>query len=472
MTDAPRPVDLLNGPIGKALFAFSLPVLGSNVLQSLNASVNSIWIGRFLGEAALTAAANANMVLFLLLGVVFGVAMATGILIGHTVGARDIDQARRVVGTSATFFTGLSLLVTGFGFFLAPQLLKWMHTPADALPFAVSYLRIIFIAIPPMFLYQYVMMGLRGAGDARTPFMFMAISVFLDIVLNPIFIFGWGPVPALGIAGSATATLIAQTSTLIALIVYLYRSKHFLVLHQNELSYLKPDKRIMRTLLFRGIPMGMQMMVISSSMLVLISLINRHGSRTTAAFGAAMQLWNYIQMPAFAIGSAVSSMAAQNMGAGLWKRVNQIARSGLLLNFYMTGSGVLLVYLLERYALRLFLPDDPQTIAIALHINAIVLWTFILFGSTMVFSAVTRAAGAVYVPLAILFITQWLARLPFAYLLQPTWGADAMWWSYAISSGSAVVLTLIYYRFGSWKKVRMSGVSKAEPVVAAEGADG
>jgi putative MATE family efflux protein len=470
MSNASRAVDLLNGPIGKAMWAFSLPVLGSNVLQSLNASVNSIWIGRFLGESALTAAANANSVLFLLLGLVFGIAMATGILIGHTIGARDLDQAKRVVGTSATFFLTLSTAVALIGIVFAPQLLRWMQTPADALPFAVSYLRIIFIAIPPMFAYQYVMMALRGAGDARTPFLFMLLSVFLDIALNPLLIFGWGPVPALGIAGSASATLIAQTSTLIALIVYLYRKKHFLVLHKNELSYLKPDKSIMRTLIFRGIPMGMQMMVVSLSMLVMITLINRHGSSTTAAYGAAMQIWNYIQMPAFAIGSAVSTMAAQNMGAGLWNRVTQIVRSGLLLNLYTTGSCVVVAYLLERFALRLFLPDDPQTLAIALHLNAIVLWTFILFGASMVWGGVCRAAGAVYVPLACLFVSQWLVRLPFAYLLEPHWGADAIWWSYVLSSSLSVVLNWIYYRMGSWKKVRMAGVANAEPVVVAESA--
>jgi putative MATE family efflux protein len=472
MSNVSRPTDLLSGPIAKTMWVFSLPVLGSNVLQSLNASVNSIWIGRFLGESALTAAANANSVLFLLLGVVFGIAMATGILVGHTVGARDIDQAKRVVGTSATFFLGLSVTVALIGVVFAPQLLKWMQTPADALPFAISYLRIIFIAIPPMFAYQYVMMALRGAGDSSTPFRFMIVSVFLDIALNPLLIFGWGPIPALGIAGSASATLISQSATLIALIVHLYRKKHFLVLHKNELGYLKPDKRITRTLIFRGIPMGMQMMVVSLSMLVMITLINRHGSRTTAAYGAAMQIWNYIQMPAFAIGSAVSTMGAQNMGAGLWNRVTQIVRSGLLLNLYTTGSCVVVAFLIEPYALRLFLPDDPQTLAIAVHLNAIVLWTFIPFGASMVWGGICRAAGAVYVPLAFLIVSQWLARLPFAYLLEPSWGADAIWWSYVLSSTLSVVLNWLYYRFGSWKKVRMAGVSKAEPVVVAESASG
>ena len=465
----PQRFDLTSGPIGKTLFAFTLPMLGSNILQSLNASVNSIWIGRYLGEEALTAAANANMVLFFLIGTVFGIAIATGILVGHAVGAKDLNHAKRVVGTSATFFAVLSLLVAVLGFLLAPQLLLWMQTPADAMPFAISYLRIIFVAIPPMFFYQYAMMALRGGGDSKTPFVFMIISVFLDIALNPLFIFGWGPVPALGIAGSATATLIAQGSTLIGMIAYLYRKKHFLVLHRDELSYLRLNRQILRTLIFRGVPMGLQMMVVSSSMLALITLINRYGSQTTAAFGAAMQVFTYIQMPAFAIGSAVSAMAAQNIGAGRWDRVNKITRSGILLNTYMTGAGIGVLYLLGRYVLGLFLPDDPQTIAIAVHINSIVLWGFLLFGATFVLLGVSRATGAVYGPLVILFLSLWVARLPFAYFLDPLMHDDAIWWSFPVGNIVSLVLAALYYRAGSWKKVHMAGVSSKEPIVEPAG---
>src|SRR6478609_4757094 len=160
--------DLTSGPITSTLLLFALPVLGSNVLQSLNGSINAVWVGRFLGESALTATSNANLVLFLILGTVFGIGMAATILVAQWVDA----------------------------------ILNTLGTPPDALPLARSYLRIIFVAVPMMNLLSFVMTVLRGAGDSRTPFFFMALAVVLDIVLNPLLIRGIGPFPALGVAGS------------------------------------------------------------------------------------------------------------------------------------------------------------------------------------------------------------------------------------------------------------------------------
>ena len=270
-----KALDLTQGPIVRTLIAFTLPTLGSNVLQSLNASVNAIWVGHFLGEAPLTAATNANMVLFLLMAAVFGVAMATGIMVGQSVGARDLQQAKRVVGSSAVFMVILSVATALLGALTAEPILRLMSTPADAMPYAVSYLRIVFIATPSMFFYIYAAMVLRGAGDARTPFIFMFVSVGLDIALNPLLIFGPGPLPALGIRGAALAMLISQTTTLLAMIVLLYRRKHFLVIHRDELHYLRLDLGIVKVLVMRGLPMGLQMLIVSSSMLTVLGLDQR-----------------------------------------------------------------------------------------------------------------------------------------------------------------------------------------------------
>jgi len=140
-TEPPAKPGLTEGAVGKTLLVFSLPILGSNVLQSLNGSVNSIWVGRYLGSAALTATSNANTIMFFLIGMVFGVGMAASILVGQSIGAQDTDHAKRVAGTSASFFVLVSILISIAGFLLSPQLLHWMRTPADALPFAVAYLR-------------------------------------------------------------------------------------------------------------------------------------------------------------------------------------------------------------------------------------------------------------------------------------------------------------------------------------------
>ena len=450
---APR--DLTQGRIGPTLVCFALPVLAGNVLQSLNGSVNSIWVGHYLGEAALTATANANTILFFLLGTVFGIGMAATILIGQAIGARDIDRAKRVVGTSADFFFGLAALVSLLGYAIAPQLLGLIRMPADALPLALAYLRIIFLALPFLFGYSFLMMVLRGAGDARTPFLFLLLSVGLDIALNPLLIFGWGPLPRLGIAGSATATLVANAVSLAALLAHLYRRGHFLALRRGDGPYLRPDPAILRALVGKGLPMGLQMVVISLSMIVMYSLVNGFGSQTTAAFGACMQLWNYIQMPSFAIMAAASSMAAQNVGAGLWQRVHGVARSGVAVNVLLTGGLVALVYAFDRAGLGLFLPGDSVALAIGQHVNATVVWSFVFFGVSMVLAGVVRATGAVVPPLLILFVALWLVRIPFAYALLPHWGADAVWWSFPLGSLVSLLLTVAYYRYGGWRQTHM-----------------
>ncbi len=448
--------ELTTGSIPRRLFTFALPILLGNVLQSVNGSINAIWVGNFLGTAALTATNNSNIVMFLLLGAVFGITMASTILIAQSVGARNLDDARRVVGTSATFFFVLSLVFALVGLWLSPAILAWMGTPGDALPLGVSYMRVMFLALPASYAFFFINAALRGAGDSRTPFAFLVLSVLLDIVLNPVLIFGLGPFPEMGIAGSATATLVSQLVSVAALVHYIYRKRNPLTLRRADVHLLRIDWGIVRTIVAKGIPMGLQMIVLSSSMVIFMRFVNRFGSDTAAAFAAAQQLWNYVQMPALALGAAVSSMAAQNIGAGLWDRVRDTARFGVLYNFLLTGIPVILLYLASRPAIGIFLPADSPAIGIAVHLNLIVLWSFPLFGVSMVLSGVVRAAGAVVAPLLILAFALLMVRAPLAWLTVDRWGADAVWWSFTISAIVAMALTVAYYLAGSWRSARMA----------------
>src|SRR5205085_2747410 len=217
--------DLTQGPIASTLLWFTLPALGSTALQSLNASVNAAWIGHYLGEAALSATSNANLLLFFLLGIVFGVSIANSVLVGQAVGARRLHEVKRIVGTSLSFFGLASVVMAIVGALETPTILALMKTPPEAQPLAAAYLRVIFMALPFMYLYNFLMMAMRGAGDSKTPFRFTLLSVGLDIALNPILILGLGPLPAMGIAGSATATLIAQTTSLVAMVITLQRRR-------------------------------------------------------------------------------------------------------------------------------------------------------------------------------------------------------------------------------------------------------
>lgn len=450
-----KPRSLTEGSISHRLFVFAIPILIGNILQSLNGSVNAVWVGRYLGEAALTATSNANTVLFLLLSAVFGASMAATILIGQFLGARRLHDAKRVVGTTTSFSFAISVAMSALGWVVCEPLLVAMKTPIDALPLAVAYMRVIFLALPFLCMYTFAVSVLRGAGDAKTPLYFLVLSVCLDIVLNPMLIFGVGPIPALGITGSALATLLAQAVSLFALVIHLYRRQNMLCLRGPELALLRVDWRIVGTLVIKGIPMALQLLVVSLSMVLMFTLVNRFGVNTTAAFGAAFQVWNYIQMPSFAIGMAVSSMAAQNVGAQKWDRVTATARVGVMFNFALTGGLVLIIEIFSEPAMGLFLPAGSPALDIAVRLNHIAAWSFVFLGISLVLFGVVRATGAVVAPLIILAISLLGVRFPLADALVDRFQADAIWWSFPISSVVAVVLTVLYYRLGSWREARM-----------------
>ncbi|MCY7312715.1 MAG: MATE family efflux transporter [Pseudoxanthomonas sp.] len=462
------PRDLTQGPIARTLFVFALPILGGNALQSMNGSVNAVWVGRFLGEEALTAITNANNIMFLLLGGVFGFGMASTILVAQAMGRKDLPGARKVIGTAATFFLGISIVLAALGLPLSRYVLVWMSTPAAALPLADAYLKIIFLALPFLYAFAFLSAILRGAGDTRTPFLFLLLAVLLDIVLVPLLMFGIGPFPAMGMAGSATATLIANAIALAALLSWLRYRRNPLWISRGERHLYRPDWTIVRALVTKGVPMGLQMVLISLAMIAMISMVNQFGTLTTAAYGASLQLWTYVQMPAMAIGAACSSMAAQNVGAGRWDRVDATARTGVGFNFLLTGALILPLILLDRFTLAMFMPPGSEALEIARQLNHIAVWSFLFFGVVFVLAGVVRATGAVIPPLIILGIALWGIRVPFANLLQPVMGVDAIWWSFPVSAFCAMAMQLAYYRWGNWRSARMLPPEPEEVAIPSE----
>lgn len=445
-------LDLTNGPIAKTLILFALPTLASNILQTLSGSVNAMWVGQFLGESALAATANANIIMFLMFATFFGFGMAATVLIGQAIGRGDVDAARRATGgvTGLALLFSVAIAVTGW--FTSDTILRWLDTPTEAFGYAHDYLRVTFVAVPASMLMVTLMMASRGAGDAMTPLRFMVLSVILDIILNPLLILGIGPFPRLGIAGSALATAIAGTISLAGMIGWFYARDHVLRLRGRELAYLTPKWSELRFVISRGLPMGAQMLVISGAGIVMIGLVNREGLVTAAAYGATLQLWNYIQMPALAVGAAVSAMAAQNIGANRWDRVSAITNGGIAINLAMTGVLIALLLAFDRAALALFLGADSPAIEVSRHIQYVATWTFLPFGTTIVLIGTLRANGSVVPPLIILFLSMFPIRFGIYWFAYPALAADAIWWSFPLSSLAALAMAWMVYRHGGWRR--------------------
>lgn len=444
--------NLTTGPIYPALLLFALPTLGSSILQSANGSIDAIWVGRLLGEDALAATTNGNLIMFLLTAFVFGFGMAATILVGQSVGRKDMQAAKEVVGTAIGTFAPLAVLIAVGGWFIAPALLSVLGTAPEITPLARDFLRVTFLAMPAILMLTMLMMALRGSGDSITPLIFMALAVLLDVVLNPVFILGLGPAPRMGIGGSAFAMAIANYVSLIAMLVYIYARKQPLRLARAELGLLVPKPALLRLMLQKGLPIGIQMVVVSSSMLTMMVLVNREGVDTTAAFGATQQLWTYVQMPAMALGAAVSAMTAQNIGAGRWDRVGRITRAGILYNLALTGGLVAILLVASHQALGLFLGAQSSAVAIGEHIGRIATWGFIAFGVSMVLFATVRANGQVIWPLIILFVSLYPVRLGVAVGLRDWLGSDALWISFPVAMLATMLMAMVLYLHGGWRR--------------------
>jgi len=444
--------NLTEGPVLRTLIMFSIPTLMANILQSLSGTINSIWVGRLIGEDALAATANANIVMFMISSAAFGFGMAGTVLIGQRFGARDIDGARRTFGTAIGFCFILALIVAVVGYTSSAPLLRLLGTPGDAYGLALTYLRIIFLSMPFLMISIVLTMGLRGAGDARTPLIFMVVTVLIDTIFNPLLIRGIGPIPPLGIAGSALSTMAASFISFLGMLAFTYAKDLPLRLRGAELRYLVPARAELKFIVTKGLPMGAQMLVMSAAGVIMVGLVNREGLVTTAAYGAAMQLFTYIQMPAMAIGGAVSAMAAQFIGAKKWDGLDGVTNSGIMVNLVMTGVLTVLLVLLDKPALALFLGSGSPAIPVGEHIQWIAGWNFMLFGVTMVYSATMRAAGAVMIPLIIISVSLYPVRLGFYYLTYEQLGADAIWYGYPVSAVASFVLGWWFYHYSGWRK--------------------
>ena len=451
----PKRKDLTTGPITRTLILFALPTLGSNILQSLNGSINAIWVGQILGESALAATSNATLIMFLMFALLFGFGMAATILVGQHMGRRDVDALRRVVGTGAGLFLAMSLVIAVLGYLKTPTLLRLLATPPEAMPLAQAYLSVVFLSMPASFVVVQLTMSLRGVGDAMTPLIWMMVSVMLDIALNPVLMMGLGPFPKMGIAGSAWASTIAAYVSLVGLLIHIYARDLVIRLRGAEWRYLIPDPAILKVIVAKGFPMALQMVILAASGLIMIGLINREGVITAAAYGVTQQLWNYISMPAMAVGGAVSAMTAQNIGANRWDRVSRITRSGVIFSLVVTTSMVVLLALVDRQALGLFLAQNSPAMPIARHIQLMATWSFIMFGITFILFGTVRANGSVWPPVVILVVSLIPFRLGVAWLMRPFWGADAIWLSFPMSSAVTMLLAIGYHRWGGWRKAHM-----------------
>jgi putative MATE family efflux protein len=444
----------VEGPIAPTLARFALPLLLTNFLHSVAATWGAIWVGQVLGANALTAVATGTVILYMVMGTAMGIGTAAAVAIGQALGAGDMRAVKRVVGCAVAFVGALSLALAAAGWWLAPTIIDGMGTPGPASEFAITHLRFTCLSMPSIFTYLVMMMMMRGAGDARTPFKFTLLWIGLAMVLGPLLLTGTFGAPRLGIAALGVSSLLANATALGALVAYVYLKRSPIALHGEDLRHLRPDPVLLALLVRRGVPQALEAIVVQGAYFVLLAMVNTYGASTAAAYSAAAQLWGYVQMPSNALAASMSAMAAMNIGAGHWHRVERIALKGCLLSFAISAVATVSMYALGELPLWLFVPAGGEVLAMAWDINLIVLWGWIALSATMGLFAIMRANGAMLAPMLIFAATMWGVRVPFAKLLQPALGAAAIWWSFPFGAICSALIAWAYYRCGSWRRRR------------------
>lgn len=450
---SPHSSDFTTGSIPRHLIAFSTPMLLGNLLQALYNTVDSIWVGRFLGARALASVSVSFPILFALISLVLGFAMATTTLVSQYYGAKMEDRLKKTI-TNSLVLMGLSGAVLGIlGYLLRGSLLRLIGTPDDIFVLASGYLGVFAVGFFPMFIYNVAGAILRGLGDSRTPLRFLAYATVINIVLDPVLIFGLGPIPALGVAGAALATVIAQSISAVLIVVYLMKTVRLIPGIRDILSL---DPALTWLIVKIGLPAGAQQTLVSLGMMALVSIVNRFGSIQAAGYGIGGRIDQFAFMPAMSMGLAVTALVGQNLGAGRGDRVSQIVRWSLLLSGSITGIVALIAVALPKLPLSAF-TRDPELLAAGTAYLRWVGLAYVPMACTFVLVGVLRGAGDTMASFFITLLMLWVVRVPLAvyFTTRGGLGVDGVWVSIALSSLVGVTLNALYYGSGRWRKKRL-----------------
>lgn len=437
-------------PLWKTFLFFLLPMMGSNIMQSLSGTVNNIYLGQMLGVHAVSAVTGFFPILFLLISFCIGLGSGASVLIAQAYGANEPLRVKAVAGTTLTVTMILGFVIAIFGGSFTRTMLNLIGTPPDILADATEYARIFLLSVPLLFIFVLFTTITRGVGDTRTPFFALILSTAISMTLTPALIQGWFGLPRMGVASGAYASIVSFFVTVIWIAWYMLWKKHPLAPDRDFLRQLRIDRHILKIVLAIGLPTGLQIIFVSISEIAVLSFVNAFGSNATAAYGAVNQIVSYVQLPAMSIGITASVFGAQAIGRGNTAMLTNIMRTGIILQFVITGGLILLAYIFSRAMLGLFI-TVPQVQDIAQGLLHITLWSYVIFGMAAVVSGVMRSSGAVMIPVALSLTAVLGVQVPLSYWLSHRIGLEGVWIAYPIAFAVMLVFQSSYYWF-VWRK--------------------
>lgn len=445
------PVDMTVGKPWEDIVIFTVPMLLGNIAQQLYNTVDSVVVGQFVGDNALAAVGSAGPILNLLIVLFVGISMGSGIMVSQYLGARNKEALSETIGTSIVLTAIASLLVMVAATLTARPLLELLSTPETIIDWCTSYLRIMFLGVAGMAFYNILSGILRGLGDSMSALLYLLVASGLNIVLDLLFVVRFD----MGVAGVSLATVIAQA---ISALLCIRRLTKLQELFTMEWKYVRLFKKYAAGIIRLGVPSGLTQAIMSMAMLVVQSLTNSFGELFIAANVIVMRVDGFAMMPNFSFGTAMTTYAGQNVGAGEHKRVSEGAKQGTFMAMGTSAVIVALILIFGRYLMRIF-TNTPELVELSMNMMRILAVGYVAVAVTQTLSGVMRGAGDTMTPMWISLVTTIVIRIPVAYGLVyltktpelPQGQRACVFISLLISWVLGAVITGIFYKRGKWK---------------------
>ena len=446
------PTDMTVGSPWKSIAIFTLPMLVGNIAQQLYSTVDSIVVGQEIGDNALAAVGSSAPVLNMLLALFIGISAGTNIMVSQYFGAKNREGLSYSIGNSITVTAAACLILIAVASPLIRPALVLLKTPPSIIDWCADYLMISLVGIAGMAYYNILSGVLRGLGDSISALIYLLVATVLNIGLDIFFV----KVVGIGVAGVAVATVISQFVSSALCLIKLSRMRDCF---DFGLRFLKPKKQYVKTIVRLGIPSGLTQAIFSSAMIIVQSLTNCFGEQFIAANVVTMRVDGFAMMPNFSFGTALTTYAGQNVGAGLYDRVTKGAKQGTLMAVCCSATitGVILIF--GKNLMRVFSETD-ELVEMSYYLMTILAVGYIAVAVTQSLSGIMRGAGDTMTPMWISLITTVAIRVPIAYGISyltrtaelPYGRSECIQISLLSSWVIGAILTAIFYAAGKWKK--------------------
>lgn len=385
--------DMTSGNPLKIIILFSIPVLLGNLFQQFYNMVDTIIVGRYLGEEALAAVGSTGCLMFLVLGFANGIAQGFGVMVSQAFGAKDYSLLKHYVALSLMLTVIISVLLTVPTVAASKQLLLWMNTPENILTMADDYIKVIFMGIICTMFYNVLSGILRGIGDSKTPLYFLIFSSILNIVLDVYLIVSL----QLGTAGAAYATIISQGVAAVLCCIYMFRK--FDILKTSRQHYYI-DRIGVKNMLSIGIPMAINYSITAVGTMIMQSAVNVFGSSVVAAFTAASKVNNIATQTMPTLGTAYATYCGQNLGAGKYERIYEGMKKGFLLCLAASALGAAICLLGGEFIVGWFVSNPSEEIfTYAMQYLTIASWFYIPLAMIFLYRNALQGLNEGFIPM-------------------------------------------------------------------------